>query len=130
MLQLLIAEWWAKWLGIELNDGKRELPCASTRHLGFEINLKNKFVGVTEKHSRRFVVFFSQFMLSVKNNGRIPIRDLQKILGLQIWIRTVFRVLRQFLTSTCDALRVSQGGKFLYPRKHKELVARMIFDLK
>ena len=87
-------------------------------------------MAVTAKHTRRFVVFFSHFMLSVKANERIPLRDLQKILGLQIWISTVFRVLRQFLTSTCDALRVSQSGKFLYPRKHKELVARMIFDLK
>ena len=29
-LQMLIAEFWARWLGIELNEGKREPPRTST----------------------------------------------------------------------------------------------------
>ena len=54
----------------------------------------------------------------------------QRILGLQIWISTVFRVTRQFLTSTCDILRVTRMKRYFYPRKHYDLVLRMIFDLK
>ena len=71
-------------------------------------------------------------MSNVKANGRIRTRELQKILDLQIWISTVFRVLRQFLTTTCDALRVSQARTFFYPRsrKHREFVIRLVFDLK
>ena len=52
------------------------------------------------------------------------------MLGLQIWMSTVFTVARQFLTSTCDILRVTGDGRFFYPRMHKPLVARIIFDLK
>ena len=47
MLQLLIAEYLAKWLGIELNDDKRKLPRSVTRHLGFRIHLRDKFVMIT-----------------------------------------------------------------------------------
>ena len=42
MLQIMIAEWWADWLGIELNVSKREPPRTMTRHLGFHIDLKRK----------------------------------------------------------------------------------------
>ena len=58
------------------------------------------------------------------------------MLGLQIWISTVFRITRQFLTSLCDVLRSVLGpndegpGWFFYPRKHKRLVNRVLFDLK
>ena len=129
-LQLLVAEWWAKWLGIELNDDKRELPRTSTRHLGFQIDLRNKIVSVTAKHRQRCISFFDLFMACVRTKGRIPTKKLQKILGLQIWISTVFRVMRQFLTSTCDILRISRTKRYFYPRKHQTLMLRMIFDLK
>ena len=69
-------------------------------------------------------------MTTVRSNGRIRIRELQKMLGLQIWISTVFRVLRQFLTSTCEVLRISKTRSFFYPRKHQDLVRRLVFDLK
>ena len=69
-------------------------------------------------------------MVCVRTQGRIPTKKLQRILGLQIWISTVFRVMRQFLTSTCDILRVSRMKRYFYPRKHYNLVLRMIFDLK
>ena len=52
------------------------------------------------------------------------------MLGLQIWISTVFAVMRQFLTSTCDMLRMTQHRSYFFPRRHKDLVARVIFDLK
>ena len=58
------------------------------------------------------------------------------MLGLQIWISTVFRVARQFLTSTCVALgevnedhRVKRR-RYFYPRKNRKLVGRILFDLK
>ena len=80
-LQLLVAEWWAKWLGIELNDDKRELPRTSTRHLGFQIDLRNKIVSVTTKHRQRCISFFDLFMACVRTKGRIPTKKLQKIFG-------------------------------------------------
>ena len=52
------------------------------------------------------------------------------MLGLQIWICTVFRIARQFLTSACDVLRVAGKERFFYPRKHRELVKRVVFDFK
>lgn len=58
------------------------------------------------------------------------------MLGLQIWISTVFRITRQFLTSLCDALRIvlcpydGGEGSYFFPRKHKHLVNRLLFDLK
>ena len=118
ILQLLVAENWAKWLGIELNDDKRELPCTSTRHLGFQVDLRNKIVSITAEHKQRCIRFFDFFKATVRSKGRIPTKKLQKILGLQIWISTVFRVMRQFLTSTCDILRISRLNTYFYPRKH------------
>ena len=129
-LQLLVAEWWAKWLGIELNDDKRELPRTSTRHLGFQIDLRNKIVSVTTKHRQRCISFFDLFMACVRTKSRIQTQKLQKILGLQIWISTVFRVMRQFLRTTCDILRISRTKRYFYPPKHHTLMLRMIFDLK
>ena len=52
------------------------------------------------------------------------------MLGLQIWISTVFRVARQFLTSTCDLLRLVGTKAYFYPRKHAGLTSRIVFDLK
>ena len=55
------------------------------------------------------------------------------MLGLQIWICTVSRVARQFLSSTCDVIRSAhpvQLRKFYFPRKHPVLTARLLFDLK
>ena len=131
-LQLMIAEYWANWLGIELNHEKRELPTRATRHLGFNINLHLKMVTITMKHRLKILNFFSRLMLSIRRNCRIPILQIQKMLGLQIWVSTVFRVARQFLTSTCDILRkFSQLRlKFLYPRLEQVLVARLVVDLK
>ena len=56
-LQLLIAEYLANWLGIELNHEKRELPRSTTRHLGFIIDLKHKMVTITMKHRRKVMPF-------------------------------------------------------------------------
>ena len=52
------------------------------------------------------------------------------MLRLQIWINTVYRVARQFVTSVCNLLRVSLCGTYFYPRKHSALVARTAKDLK
>ena len=87
-------------------------------------------MAVTKKHKQKIVRFFGHFMTAVRRNGRIRIRELQKILGLQIWVSTVFRVLRQFLTSTCEVLRITKTRSFFYPRKHQDLVRRLVFDLK
>ena len=130
MLQLMIAEWWAGWLGIELNVPKRELPRSATRHLGFHIDLKKKILTVTDKHKRKVIAFFDRFLVTVRKNGRIAIRDIQKLLGLQIWISTVFRVTRQFLTSICDILRRAGRQSFFYPRKERDLARRAVFDMK
>ena len=85
---------------------------------------------VTSKHKRKVVAFFDRFQKTVRTNGRIPVRELQRMLGLQIWVGSVFRVMRQFLTSTCDILRVTQHKSYFFPRKHRELVTRILFDLK
>ena len=79
--------------------------------------------------------FFNQFLTCVRQDGRIKIKALQRMLGLQIWISTIFRIARQFLTSTCDVLRQSHKGpgkqeKFFFPRKNRHLSSRIIFDLK
>ena len=87
-------------------------------------------LSVTSKHSQRVVQFFNRFLMCVRLRHRIRIKELQKMLGLQIWISTAFKVTRQFLTSTCDVLRISGAYQFFYPRRHKALVSRMIFNLK
>ena len=70
--------------------------------------------------------------MTIRKKGSISIRSIQKLLGLQIWISTVFRVARQFLTSTCDILRVTSrdGGTQFLPVKHAQLVKRVVFDFK
>ena len=109
------------------------LPLHATRHLGFYLDLHHKMISVTAKHKWKILRFFNRVILSATNNGRIPVKDIQRMLGLQIWICTVFRVTRQFLTSTCDVIRLSQPPKlkkFFFPRKHPALTARLVFDLK
>ena len=130
MLQMLIAEFWADWLGIGLNSHKRE-PCrTNTRHLGFQVDLEEKVASVTTKHCRKIVAFFNRTLMIIRKSGRIVVKDLQKMLGLQIWISTVFRVARQFLTSICDLMRVVGDNTYFYPKRHEKLVARVVFDLK
>ena len=83
-LQMLIAEYWAEWLGIQLNSGKRELPSSSTRHLGFVVDLERKAVMITQKHRRKIAVYFNNFLATVRRKGRLSVRGVQKMLGLQI----------------------------------------------
>ena len=129
-MQLLIAEYWADWLGIELNHDKRVLPLSATRHLGFFVDLDKKMIAVTGKHRVKIIKFFDKFLLIMREKGRLLVRALQRMLGLQIWISTVFKVARQFLTSICDLLRTTGTRPYIYPRQHKTLIARVIFDLK
>ena len=84
MLQMLVAEYWAHYLGIELNNNKRVPPLHATRHLGFWIDLHHKMVSVTAKHKWKILSFFNRGILCAKNNGRIPVKDIQRMLGLQI----------------------------------------------
>ena len=91
---------------------------------------------ITKKHKERILVFFDNFAISAKQGRRIKVKNMQKMLGLQIWISTVFRITRQFLTSLCDVLRFAyrpdggDQGSYFFPRKHKPLVERVLFDLK
>ena len=89
-------------------------------------------VTITMKHRRKVIAFFDYFILTIRKDGRIAIKRIQRMLGLMIWISTVFRVARQFVTSTCDVIRSSNnaGSKFLFPRKERALVMRFVFDLK
>ena len=129
MLQLMVAEYWAFWLGIQLNFDKRELPSTETRHLGFNIDLVRKVVLITEKHSRKILSFFDQFLSAVRQKRNIAVKRLQKMLGLQIWISTAFRIARQFLTSLCDIIRVAGDCRYFQPRKFPGLVSRAVRDL-
>ena len=126
----MVAEWWAAWLGIELNDAKRELPRTGTRHLGFHIDLREKMIRVTQKHKQKIMGFFDRILKVIRTRGRILVTEIQRTLGLQIWISTVFRVARQFLTSICDILRNTGRRDYFYPRKYPHLVKRLVFDLK
>ena len=130
MLQLLIAEHWAIWLGIELNHDKTVRPCSSMRHLGFIVDLVRKTLSVTEKHIGRIMQHFDHFLGVINRRSRIRVKNVQKLLGLQIWIGTVFPFARQYLTSICDLLRIADGRKFFHPRRHKLLTPRIIYDLK
>ena len=84
MLQILIAEYWANWLGIELNHDKRENPRSATRHLGFFIDLKHKMVTITMKHRRKVIAYFYCVLLSIRTDGCISVKNIQKMMGLQI----------------------------------------------
>ena len=114
---MMVAEWWAAWLGIELNNSKREHPRTGTRHLGFHIDLKENIIRVTQKHKQKIIEFFNRILKVIRTRGRILVTEIQRMLGLQIWISTVFRVARQFLTSICDILRNTGQKDYFYPRK-------------
>ena len=130
ILQMMVAKFWARWLGIQLNEDKRELARSSTRHLGFMIDLKLKVAKITAKHKGKILVFFDRFLLAVRKKGRILIKDIQRLLGVQIWISSVFSVARQFLTSICDILKSTHDRrKYFYPSKSPRLVARTVHDL-
>ena len=111
MLRITIAELWAAWLGIKLNIGKREHPSTRTQHLGFYVDLASKVVDVTQKHHRKIVAFLIDFSVLYERIAEY-IFGRYKILGLQIWISTVFRIARQFLTSACDILMVAGKERF------------------
>ena len=115
---------------MELNHDKREPVLTTTRHLGFSMDLTEKMLSVTRKHHCKIIAHVNRFLAIVRDQGRIRVKQVQKMLGLQIWISTVFTVARQFLTSICDLLRITIDSRFFYPRKHKSLVARIISDLK
>ena len=94
------------------------------------VDLFKKAVFVTGKHRSRVLSFFGLFLKTVRVKKRIRLRTIQRMLGLQIWIGTVFRITRQFLTSTCDIIRVTGNAEFYYPRRFQLLTARAIIDLK
>ena len=81
---MLVAEFWAKWLGIELNDDKREIPQTQTRHLGFRIDLRSKVLAITQKHRRKVVALFNNILALLRAGRGIPCRTVQRLLGLQI----------------------------------------------
>ena len=116
-------------MGIQLNFEKREVPATRTRHLGFNIDLVRKTVTITEKHTRKILSFFDEFMSAVRRKRSVPIKRLQKMLGLQIWISTAFRVARQFLISICDIVRVSGDSGYFRPGRFPALVTRATKDL-
>ena len=84
---------------------------------------------ITRKHKRKMAVHFDNFLVAARKRERLSARVIQRMLGLQIWISTVFRVARQFLTSICDILRIAGANGFFYPRKHPQLVGRAVRDL-
>ena len=116
-------------MGIQLNFEKRELPATKTRHLGFIIDLVRKVVLITDKHTRKILSFFDYFRAAIRRKQGIPIINLQKMLGLQIWISTAFRVAHQFLTSVCDIIRVTGKSHFFRPARFPGLVVRATKDL-
>ena len=71
-------------MGIELNASKRVPPRSGTRHLGFHINLKEKVISVTQKHQQKIMVFFNRFLKTIRKKGRIAVKEIQRLLGLQI----------------------------------------------
>ena len=126
---MLIAEYSAGWLGMELKDDKLEEPRSATPHLRFTVDLKKKIVAVSAKHCRKVVSFFERFLLKTRGHGGLPLKAVQRILGLQIWLGNVHCVARQFLTSVCDLLRAAGNRRYIYPRKHSSLIAKVVADL-
>ena len=55
-----------------------------TRHLGFNINLAQKMLMVTQKHRRKIISFFDGFLVAVRKKQRIKVRTIQRMLGLQV----------------------------------------------
>ena len=83
-LQILVAEYWAAWLGIQLNHEKREVAATATRHLGFHIDLKLKAVSITKKHRHKILRYFDNFLAAARKQQRLSVRGMQRMLGLQI----------------------------------------------
>ena len=71
-------------MGIELNASKRQPPRTGARHLGFHINLKEKMISVTQKYQQKIMVFFKRFLKTIRKKGQIAVREIQRLLGLQI----------------------------------------------
>ena len=68
----MIAEYWAAWLGIELNFNKREDPRSATRHLGFFIVLIINFVTTTMIYRDRVVARFNKSYAHDSYRGLCP----------------------------------------------------------
>ena len=77
--------------------GREELYTASC-HLDFKVDLDKTVAAATGRHRVMTVKILASSM-SVRTNRRLVVKALQKMLGLQIWIGTVFKVARQFHTS-------------------------------
>ena len=84
---------------------------------------------MTQKHKRKVLAIFNNILALLRAGRRIPCRTVQKLLGLQIWISTVFRVAHQFLTSSCDVLKRSLNKGWFYGNSDRELTKRLLFDL-
>ena len=70
-------------MGIALNDDKREPGMTRTRHLGFGVDLAEKMISLTCKHSRKIVAYFNRCLMIIRKKGRLPVKDVQRMLGLQ-----------------------------------------------
>ena len=114
-----------------MNWDKRSPPCSASPYLGFSIDLQHKLVAITKKQRIKVINFFDHFSGTCRSRGRILLKHIQSMLGLQIWIGTVFRVSLQFLTSTCDVIRgcLQSGSKFFHPRKSRKLSGRIRRDM-
>ena len=84
LLQMIVAEWWAECLGIELNVMNREPTRTITGHMGFSINLREKVIGVTQRNQQKIMELFYRFLWGIWRKGRIPVREIQRMLELQI----------------------------------------------
>ena len=86
-------------------------------------------MAITQKHKRKILALFRNIMGLIRQKSRISVKQIQKLLGLQIWISTVFRVAREFLTSSCDVIRAVGHKAYFNTRKNEQLVNRLVFDL-
>ena len=69
---MMRAEFWARWLGIKLNEDKREIARLTTRHLGFMIDLKLKAAEITAKHQGKDSHLLRQVPLGCSEKGSYP----------------------------------------------------------
>ena len=58
------------------------MASSATRHLGFFIDLRDKVLRITDKHKSKILKFLCQFHAMIRKNERIPIKNIQKMLGL------------------------------------------------
>ena len=87
------------------------------RHLGFMVDLMKKSLHISGKQIAKVLQYFDHFLAVIRKKGRIRVKQVRRMLGLQVWIGTVFRVARQYLTSACDLLRATQERKFFFPEE-------------